>query len=70
MEKKKTKKLQHLVINIFLFIVDKRKVIKLPTGGTVHMGASVVDMLDEFECFFVPVDKSEGVFLWIHSQKL
>lgn len=56
----------------YLFIVDKRKVIKLSAGGAAIRfgGAFVVDVFDKLKCLFVSVDECEGIVLWVDSQKL
>jgi len=59
-----------MFIHIYLFIVDERKIIKLPAGRTASRGAFVVHMFDKFEGFFVSVDEGERIVLWIHCEKL
>lgn len=58
-----------LFFNFFLFKVHKWEVIEGSDIGGVSV-AFVIDVFDKFERFFVPVDKGEGIILWIHCQKL
>ena len=55
-------------MNVYLFIVHKREVIKWSAGRI--RGALVIYMFDKFEGFFVSVDEGEGIVLWINCQEL
>lgn len=57
---------------MYLFIVDKRKIIKLPTDRAASRvrGAFVVDVFDKLEGLLVSVDEGEGIVLRVDCQKL